>query len=695
MSSECTENRLIFIPISGPAGPTGSPGTASETGATGPTGSTGQGLTGPTGPTGQGLTGPTGPSLAEICTFTTLDVFACTGNTIFFHAEVAATSSSAIGVNDYSIFKAENNPVSVPNITLVIEPKGTGALVASVPNNGSGGNNRGQYAVDLQMSRSAPTQIASGNFSVIGGGANNTVSGLHAIVSGGINNTASGQNSTVSGGNGNIASGTDTVISGGQNNIASINFATVGGGVGNNASGSPSTIGGGQGNTASGIHSTVGGGVGNNASGNTSTVGGGENNTASGNHSTVPGGFENEAFGTYSFAAGRSAGANHSNTFVWSGSNSVTSSSTNNQAVFNLLNTSYIPPASANTLFINGNESITGNVLMTNSTLTTGNVLKNNQLYISNFGTNNTFMGTNAGNLTLTGTDNTGLGFNSLANITTGISNTAVGSLALNLNTTGFANTAIGTLALTNNIIGAQNTAVGHLALTALNGIIPGESASNTAFGQGALLSCTIGYENTASGQASMSNVTTGYRNTAHGCKSLDQITTGNSNIAIGHNASNSHTAADSNNIDIGNVGVNGESNIIRIGNNTHLKNFQGGISGVGVVGVNVVVDGAGQLGIVSSSIRYKENIQEINSSILDLHPVTFNYKTDTSHRTQYGLIAEEVDQVIPDLVIRGSDGQIETVNYHFLHVLLLKEIQRLNETVKNQQVNIDLLLNR
>jgi hypothetical protein len=139
--------------------------------------------------------------------------------------------------------------------------------------------------VDLQSARTAATQVASGDYSVIGGGADNTASGSFATVGGGYNNTASFKCATVGGGSGNTASS---------------GYATVGGGDQNTASGATATVGGGQGNTASGDLATVGGGVGNTASGYIATVGGGAFNTASGDYSAIPGGY-NLRVGTRSF----------------------------------------------------------------------------------------------------------------------------------------------------------------------------------------------------------------------------------------------------------------------------------------------------------------------------------------------------------------------------------------------------------
>jgi len=172
--------------------------------------------------------------------------------------------------------------------TFRFNPPGTSAPAWSIQR--GGGNLRGLHAVDLQSSRSGVTQVASGDYSVIGGGRNNTASSTYATVGGGINNTASNQFATVGGGANNTASGGGATVGGGSSNTASGLIATVGGGWANIASGLRATVGGGQENTASGLIATVGGGQENTASGLIATVGGGFQNTASGDYSAIPGG---------------------------------------------------------------------------------------------------------------------------------------------------------------------------------------------------------------------------------------------------------------------------------------------------------------------------------------------------------------------------------------------------------------------
>jgi hypothetical protein len=131
----------------------------------------------------------------------------------------------------------------------------------------------------------------------------------------------------------------------------------------------------------------------------------------------------------------------------------------------------------------------------------------------------------------------------------------------------------------------------------------------------------------------------------------------------------------------------------------SHNQCFIAGIANsTGVSGGNVVVDATtGQLGIGSSSRRYKENITDIDthsSDVLNLRPVTFNYKKDTHNRTQYGLIAEEVNELYPELVIK-KDGQIESVHYQFLPILMLNEMKKQQQTIDELRTQVKGILNK
>ena len=245
------------------------------------------------------------------------------------------------------------------------------------------------------------------------------------------------------------------------------------------------------------------------------------------------------------------------------------------------------------------------------------------------------------------------------------LSNTALGHQALLSNTTGFDNTAHGDAALRNNTTGYQNTALGYQAL----------------------MSHTTGIRNTATGTYALKNNTTGWRNTANGAFALYDAT-GSKNLALGYNAGVNLTTGD-NNIFIGNLGGVAESDTIRIGAGTHTRAFVAGIAGK-TTGANdavaVLVDSAGQLGTTSSSREVKQDIAtlgDVSERILSLRPVSFRYKEHAARgdtTPQFGLIAEEVEEVFPELVVHDARGRPETVKYHLLVPLLLNEMQRLNE---------------
>jgi hypothetical protein len=243
---------------------------------------------------------------------------------------------------------------------------------------------------------------------------------------------------------------------------------------------------------------------------------------------------------------------------------------------------------------------------------------------------------------------------------------------ALISNTTGGSNTASGNYALWGNTTGNYNTATGYQALYHSNG------SDNTASGLNALVSNTTGNNNTASG-----------------ANALEFNTTGSNNIAIGYNAATSVSSGNSDNIHIGSAGSSGDNGAIRIGTKgTQKKFFVAGVSGVSVgSAIPVMIDSVtGQLGTVSSSRRFKEDIQDMGDAtdgLMRLRPVTFRYKQpfdDGSKPIQYGLIAEEVAEVYPDLVARSADGQIETVKYQVLDPMLLNEVQRQQVEIKGLQ---------
>jgi hypothetical protein len=169
--------------------------------------------------------------------------------------------------------------------------------------------------------------------------------------------------------------------------------------------------------------------------------------------------------------------------------------------------------------------------------------------------------------------------------------------------------------------------------------------------------------------------------------------TTGKQNIALGPNAGYKLTTGD-NNIDIGNEGVAGEANTIRIGKaGIHTDTFIAGISGATVAGNVVVCDSNGHLGTAVSSARFKDDIKPMDKAseaILALKPVTFHYKKelDPEGIPQFGLVAEHVEKVNPDLVVKDSEGKLYTVRYEAVNAMLLNEFLKEHRKVEDLEAN-------
>src|SRR6266536_2956167 len=288
---------------------------------------------------------------------------------------------------------------------------------------------------------------------------------------------------------------------------------------------------------------------------------------------------------------------------------------------------------------------------------------------------NNTVLGDNALFFNTTGSQNTANGALALYHNTTGGYNTATGYQALYSNRTGGYNTANGASALIHNTTGSFNTATGFDSLRSNT-----TGNDNTANGALALTSNTTGSFNTANGWEALVFNTTGTNNLADGFAALANNTTGNNNIALGFQAGVNLTTGNTN-IDIGNPGVASESNTIRIGiAGLQTATFLAGIHGVTIArGVEVMVDANGQLGTMPSSERFKDSIKPMDKAseaILALQPVTFRYKheLDANGVPQFGLVAEEVAKVNPDLVARDEQGKPYTVRYEAVNAMLLNE---------------------
>jgi hypothetical protein len=313
----------------------------------------------------------------------------------------------------------------------------------------------------------------------------------------------------------------------------------------------------------------------------------------------------------------------------------------------------------------------------------------------------NTAEGTDALFSLTTGTENTAVGFDALTSNTTGDSNTAAGSIALESNTTGVRNTANGFAALNSNTTGERNTATGRAALTfnttGNNNTADGHDAlfsnttaiRNTASGSFALFSNTTGPDNTGVGYFALFFNTTGDSNTATGYDALLNNTTGAGNIALG-NFAGSNLTTGNNNIDIGSAGVAAEANTIRVGTvGTQTATFVAGIMGrTAPGGIPVTINANGQLGTVASSARFKTEIKPMDrasEAILALKPVTFRYKKelDPDGIPQFGLVAEDVAKVNPDLVVLDRDGKVYTVRYDAVNAMLLNEFLKEHREVQ------------
>jgi hypothetical protein len=382
----------------------------------------------------------------------------------------------------------------------------------------------------------------------------------------------------------------------------------------------------------------------------------------------------------------------------------------------------------------NGYKALYFNTTGTNNTATGSQALRNNTI-----GFENVAIGDRALENNTEGVNNTASGFQALQSNTLGSLNTATGGAALSNNTAGNFNTANGYQALFSNTSGSENTAIGNAALQSNT-----TSDFNTAIGSGALLSNTTGSANTAAGHqpliynttgvgntatgfAALAHNTTGDFNTANGLDALRYNTTGFQNTAIGsqallnnseafkntgvgyqallNNTGSGNTAlgylAGSNlttgddNICIGADGVAGEGGTIRIGRSFIGAAYIAGISGqTASGGAQVFVDADGKLGTNTSSERFKENIKPMgkdSEAILALTPVSFRYREEIDPQSipQFGLIAEEVEKVNPELIIRDKEGKPQTVRYEQINAMLLNEFLKEHTTVLELQKEI------
>ena len=302
-----------------------------------------------------------------------------------------------------------------------------------------------------------------------------------------------------------------------------------------------------------------------------------------------------------------------------------------------------------------------------------------------NNGNENTAVGTAALLLNTTGTENTAVGTAALELNETGAANTAVGSFAL-FNSTAVDNTAIGDRTLFNNTTGDQNTAVGTSAFGGGPALFSNTTGRfNTAVGGGALSSNMIGNDNTAAGAGALNDNVDGNENAAVGLNALVR-NTGSNNVALGSNAGSQATSG-SDNVYIGyNIqGTAGESN------SCYIKSI---FSQTAPGGSAVFIDANSKLGTLTSSKRFKEDIKPVgkaSEALFALKPVTFRYKKeiDPAGTAQLGLVAEDVERVNPDLIVRDKEGKPYSVRYQQVNAMLLNEFLKEHRKVQEQEATI------
>jgi hypothetical protein len=323
---------------------------------------------------------------------------------------------------------------------------------------------------------------------------------------------------------------------------------------------------------------------------------------------------------------------------------------------------------------------------------------------------------------------NTAEGQNALFSLTTGVYNTAVGAFTLFGSTAGSGNTAVGINGLRNNVTGGFNTAVGLNALFTNNGDpTVGQGSDNCAVGAYALFPNTTANNNTADGAFALSANNTGFGNTGIGSHALERNTVGGGNTAIGEAALNENTTG-SFNTAVGTAALlvaNGDSNTVvgsgageNVGGANHVICIGQGVAGANVnnscyIGSiwnqpggsqPVYVNSDGKLGLQVSSRRFKDEIKPIGDAsavIYSLEPVTFRYKPEIepTRPRGFGLIAEDVEKLSPNLVTRGADGKVNSVRYDHVNAMVLNEflkqhrkVQELEAIVAKQKKGMDTL---
>jgi Chaperone of endosialidase len=320
-----------------------------------------------------------------------------------------------------------------------------------------------------------------------------------------------------------------------------------------------------------------------------------------------------------------------------------------------------------------GFQALAGNTTGFNNTANGWNALNFNN------GMNNTATGFGALQANTTGDANTANGYKAL-NLNNGTSNTAIGAAALQNNTTGNYNMASGFFALQRNTTGEFNTAIGAGAL------LFNTADENTATGAAVLLSNTTGGFNTAAGSAALFNNTTGAHNTGNGFQTLSNNTTGSDNVALGFLAGNNQTTG-GNNVYIGSniLGVAGENDAC------YIASIFGQTS---ADGIPVLINSNNKLGTATSSARFKRDIHDMDKAseaLFALRPVAFRYKEeiDPAGTSEFGLVAEDVEKVNPDLVVRDKGGKPYTVRYDQVNAMLLNEFLKEHRKMQEQEARL------
>jgi hypothetical protein len=360
--------------------------------------------------------------------------------------------------------------------------------------------------------------------------------------------------------------------------------------------------------------------------------------------------------------------------------------------------------ASGNTVLFNVTDSLNNTIIgkLSGSSAITGH--RNIGLGYTcatgpNDGNDNIMIGYQTGAAFASGNNNIMIGSNAGFSLDGASSNILIGGSAGISLVSATQNIIIGGNAGSNLSFGGSNIFIGQNA-----GTSSASDNSNILVGVNTGASINGGTLNVMVGPSAGTSLASGDHNTLYGANAANGLSSGAANVVVGWNAGTAYTGSESSNIILGSVGVNGESNTLHIGDGTGSgtkqlnQAFISGIFGITVGtadGIPVFVGSGDQLGTVASTRRVKNSIEDMgdqSSSVLDLRPVTFLYNGDTSGKKQYGLIAEEVEEIFPALVARNKNGEIETVMYHVLPVLLLNEMKKQNELIQDLMARIKVL---